>query len=57
MIDPKNILKLVARYERHTRALEKEYKKKNIEHRLREDFGYAYTTGKIAILKYILKEL
>ncbi len=54
MIDHKNLKQLIKRYEKHALLLEKEYKRKNIEHRLREDFGYAYTLGKIAAYNYML---
>lgn len=57
MLQPKNLKGLIKRYERHAKAIEKEYKRKNIEHRLREDFGYSYTLGKIMAYKFILKEL
>ncbi len=56
-MDTKNLKQLIKRYEKHVRLIEKEYKRKNIIHRLREDFGYSYSMGKIAAYKFILKEL
>lgn len=57
MLTSKNIKEIIKRYEKHTRLIERDYNRKNIKHRLREDFGYGYTLGKIAAYKYILKEL
>jgi hypothetical protein len=57
MIEIKSLKELTKRYENHAKAIEKEYKRKNIIHRLREDFGYAYTMGKIAAYKWIQDKL
>lgn len=57
MLNPRNLQQLIKRYEKHANLIEKEYKRKNIIHRLREDFGYSYTVGKIEAYKFILKEM
>jgi hypothetical protein len=38
-------------------AIEKDYKKKNIIHRLKEDQGYNFYKGKLFAFKYVLDRL
>lgn len=49
------LLTAVDKIDKHLTAIEKEYKKKNIEHRIREDWGYAYYTGKFVAYVYLLR--
>ncbi len=56
-MEAKHLIEACRRIEKHLRAIEKEYKHKNIIHRLREDWGYAFYSGKLVAYRYILKEL
>lgn len=56
MLEAKHLLEACRRIERHLKAIEKEYKKKNIIHRLKEDQGYNFYRGKLFAYQFILKE-
>lgn len=43
--------------EKQLKAIEKEYKRKNIIHRLKEDQGYNFYKGKLFAFKYVLERL
>lgn len=56
-MNPKNLQEVCNRIEKQLKAIEKEYKKKNIVHRLKEDQGYNFYKGKLFAYTYILKEM
>lgn len=52
----KGLVTALEKIDRHLSAIEREYKKKNIEHRIREDWGYAFYTGKFVAYVSTLRE-
>jgi len=53
----KEFEKEVSKICRHLEGVEREYAKKNIEHRIREDWGYAYATGKMVALLQVASRM
>ena len=52
----KHLFSLVKKIHKELTDREKEYARKNIKHRLREDWGYAFYTGKLVAYTYVLHE-
>lgn len=52
-----DLLYAVKNINKELKAIEKEYKRKNIVHRLIEDQGYNFYKGKLFAFKYVLERL
>jgi hypothetical protein len=52
----RNLFGAVRRIASDLDAIERDYKRKNIEHRIREDWGYAFYTGKLVAYVTVLKD-
>ena len=57
MLEAKHLKEVCKRIEKHLKAIEKDYKRKNIIHRLKEDQGYNFYKGKLFAYKYVIKNL
>lgn len=53
-MNSKYLFESVKRIHKHLNDIEREYRKKNIVHRIREDWGHAFYTGKLVAYLYIL---
>lgn len=50
-----HLVQVIKRIDKHLSDIEREYAKKNIVHRIREDWGYAFYTGKLVAYVTLLK--
>lgn len=57
MFTQKDLKKACQNMEKQLKAIEKEYKRKNIYHRLIEDQVYNFYRGKLFAFKWFMKEL
>lgn len=55
-MDGKHLFEVIRRIHRELSAREREYERKNIAHRLREDWGYAFYTGKFVAYLFLLRQ-
>lgn len=57
MIEAKHLNQINRRIRKQLKDIEREYKRKNIIHRLKEDQGYNFYKGKLYAYEYILNWL